>query len=86
MLLCQLNLPAGTTIDLDTINGGAAGQLLTLKKDSTASLNVIVKHNTGNVLLGGGSDVTLDHQADRILLQYDGDISKWVEIASGSNS
>ena len=85
MLLFQLNLPAGTTIDLDTINGGVTGMLLTLKKDSTATLNIVVKHNTGNVLLSGAADFTLDHQADRLLLQYDGDLTKWVQT-NASNS
>jgi len=87
-LLANLDLGGGTPavdLDLDTISGGIDGMLLTLKLDSAAAGDVTLKHNTGNLLLNGAADFVLDAQGDRVLLQYDGDLSKWVQT-NGSNA
>jgi len=44
---------------------------------------VVVKHNTGNIWLQGGQDVTLDDIEDGILLFWDTINSKWFDIAAG---
>lgn len=86
-LLANLGLGGGapTATSLDTINGGIDGMLLTVKLDSSASISVTLKHDTGNLLLDGSADRTIDAQGDRVLLQYDGDISKWIQII-GNNA
>lgn len=65
--------------DLDTINGGANGQILVLQSVNN-SRDVVVKHNTGNILLGGGSDITLGTTTDSIVLMYNATLTKWVEV------
>ena len=86
-LLTNLSMGGGTpAVDLDTISGGIDGMLLTLKLDSAAASDVVLKHNTGNLLLDGSADSTLDAQGDRVLLQYDGDLSKWVQVGGGNNA
>lgn len=58
--------------DLDTINGGEAnGQWLWIKPNSGAR-TVVVKHNTGNIWVRSGADVTLDDWGDSLLLLYFG--------------
>jgi len=85
-LLTNLSMGGGTpAVDLDTISGGIDGMLLTLKLDSAAASDVVLKHNTGNLLLNGAADFVLDAQGDRVLLQYDGDLSKWVQT-NGNNA
>lgn len=66
-----------STDDLDTINGGTEGDFLTLGL-ATASNNVVVKHNTGNIQLHGGNDVELDVVTDQLFLKYNG--NDWVEL------
>ncbi|MBX4215329.1 hypothetical protein KW797_00040 [Candidatus Parcubacteria bacterium] len=66
--------------DLDTISGGTENMIIIIRAEHT-DRTVVVKHNTGNILLAGGSDVTLDDSTKRIVLQYDDNLSKWVELA-----
>lgn len=53
--------------DLDTINGGEAGQLLILTTtDSTR--DVVLKHGTGNLLISGGNHTMSEAYAPVILI------------------
>jgi len=70
--------------DLDTINGGSAGQMLFIRADH-ADRTVVVKHNTGNILTGG-SDISLTDTNKYLLLMYDGTLSKWVVVSGGGGS
>jgi hypothetical protein len=63
--------------DLDTINGGFAGNVIVLKAANDAH-TVVVKHGTGNILLSGGVDVALDTNVNKLMLLYDG--SSWIEL------
>jgi hypothetical protein len=73
----------GATDDLDTISGGSNDQLLLLRAENAAR-TVVVKNDTGNILLGG-DDVELDDANKFLLLIYDSGLSKWL-IAGGSGS
>lgn len=65
------------TDDVDTINGGSAGDLLILYSVDTAR-EPTIKHGTGNVSLVNG-DYLMANSNYRILLQCDG--SNWQEVA-----
>lgn len=67
--------------DLDTINGGADGQILILRPDNTAR-DIVLKHGTGNILTIDGNDLTLDNTEKSVLMQYDAALASWVIIAS----
>jgi len=67
----------GAVDDLDTINGGTDGMLLTLKGDGTFQIDV--KHGTGNIFLSGGVDYLLPTTQERITLMYDGTRAEWIE-------
>ena len=75
-----LNQDSDPTDDLDTISGGADGDLLILQASSAAQVPTI-KHNTGNILLANETDYELSDTKRRLVLLYDGTLSKWVEIA-----
>jgi len=60
--------------DLDTINGGVAGDVLVLQSVTSARI-VMVKHGTGNIFLNG-YDVFLDNPRKALTLLYDGTL--WV--------
>lgn len=70
---------AAATDDLDTISGGARGDLLVLMSGFTGR-TVVVKHATGNIYLANNKDFTLSSIRYRLLLQCDG-VGNWVEIA-----
>jgi len=68
---------AAETDDLDTINGGVIGQVITLRTvDSTR--DVVVKDLTGNIHLMG-ADRTLLDRFYRLTLMYDG--TYWVMVS-----
>jgi len=91
-LLVNLGLGGGppsvaTSIDVNTIAGGEDGMILTLRKDTTATLDIVIKHGSAgaaNIALKGGADFTLDDILDRIVLEYDG--ATWAEISRSSNT
>ncbi len=56
------------TDDLDTIGGGLEG-MLTFIRAHNAAHDVVLKHGTGNLLLGGG-DITLDDTEKLVILFY----------------
>ncbi len=51
--------------------------MLILRPNNDAR-SVVIKHNTGNIILSGGADITLDDITDHILLFYDG--TQWVNL------
>ena len=73
---------AGATDDLDTINGGAEGDLLIIfPVDATHT--VVAKHGTGNLNLAAGVDFTMDENDDFLMLLYDGAL--WQELSRSEN-
>lgn len=70
------------TDDLDTITAPGIGLswLLLLHTEDNAR-NVVVKHNTGNILLPAGRDLTLDVTSDLFIAVYDMIIGKWIGMA-----
>jgi len=69
---------SGTTDDLDTINGDDAGDVLLVHAD--AGDTITLKHGTGNIVTGDGSDV--DVTADGLaLLVSDG--TNWHVLSGG---
>ncbi len=66
--------------DLDTITAPTSypffNMLIIRPADDARS--IVVKHNTGNIILSGGADITLDDLTDHILLFYDG--TQWVNL------
>jgi hypothetical protein len=68
---------AAATDDLDTINGESEGWLLILRIANSAR-DVVIKHNTGNIVCAGALDITLGTTADWAILIYDDTTSKWM--------
>lgn len=60
--------------DLDTISGGADGELL-LVRPASAARTVVLKHNTGNLFNPAGEDVSLAEATDTALYAFHS--SKW---------
>ena len=71
------------TDDLDTINGGTLGDILTIRAES-GSRDVVVKHGTGNLKLDGSADCTLDSGWDTITFIM-GYPNQWFEISRSDN-
>lgn len=71
---------AAASDDLDTINGGVIGDVLTIFAASSAE-TVVAKDGTGNLKLAG--DMTLDNREDTLTLRYDG--NNWIEMARSNN-
>lgn len=77
---------SAATDDLDTITGsGISGQIVILSTNSSVR-DVTVKYNTGNILLNGSVDFTLDSQNDTLSLMWNAATSKWIEIGRGNNA
>lgn len=66
--------------DLDTINGGENGMMLTIVAADSAR-TVVAKDGTGNLRLNG--DFSLDHENDTLTLIYNG--SNWLEVSRSDN-
>lgn len=71
------------TDDLDTIDGGADGDILILGTVSAARV-VTVKDNTGNIELNG--DFVMDSPRDTLMLVYRSSLAKWCELCRSSNA
>jgi hypothetical protein len=72
--------------DLDTINGGVDGALVTIINGPGAG-TLTIKHNTGNLRLAGGADFAMNSRVDTITLIYRaGGIVGWLEVARSNNS
>lgn len=71
------------TDDLDTINGGADGDIVYLRQVNSAR-DIVLKHATGNLRLNGATDKTLSSISDVIqLLRVAGN---WCQVAFGDNA
>jgi hypothetical protein len=68
------------TDDLDTINGGTAGDILLLRAED-GSRDIVIKNSTGNIICG--ADFTMDSTSDMALLYFNG--THWLAIALQSN-
>lgn len=70
----------GATDDLETINGGSAGEVLILRK-VVDSNTVVLKHAIGNIQCENGVDITLDGTDNSwdcvVLLIYDAAGADW---------
>jgi hypothetical protein len=77
---------SAATDDLDTITFAAAvdGTVISLRSANDAR-DVVVKYNTGNIVLTGGTDVTLGTRRSVLVLQYSAVTAKWLEVSVASN-
>lgn len=64
------------TDDLDTVNGGTDGMLLFMSTENDAR-DVVIKHNTGNILTPDGQDFTLATTQEATQLIFSAALSKW---------
>jgi len=55
--------------DLNTISGGAEGQLLIFRVAANGRA-IVFKHGTGNIFMGNGADITIADSSDVIMLAY----------------
>lgn len=72
--------------DLDTINGGVTGMLLTVVA-ANAARSVVLKDGTGNINAGAAGtpgDITLDEVENAVTLVYTG--SAWNVVSHGQNA
>lgn len=66
--------------DLDTITAPVAFPIfnMLILRPADDARSVVIKHGTGNIVLSGAADITLDDITDHILLFYDG--TQWVNL------
>ena len=72
---------------LDTVTGGAEGEILILKATTSgANDQVTIANATGadTFILAGGANFVMDTIDDRIMCIHNG--TEWVEISSSNNS
>lgn len=69
------------TDDLDTIDGGAEGDICIIRANNAAR-TVVIKHNTGNILTTTGNDISLIGTTKWALLIYDATLVKWLAMSS----
>lgn len=72
---------AAASDDLDSIAGGAQGDVLVVRATNDTH-TVVLKDGTGNLRLAG--DFSLDSANDRMALMHDG--TNWVELARADNN
>jgi len=75
----------GASDDLDTLTAMGEGWIL-IARIVDDGRNVVIKHNTGNILCPAAKDITLDTTADLALLIYDDVIDRWLVLASVSGA
>ena len=68
--------------DLDTINGLADGQEITIRPEN-GGRTVVIKHGTGNIHTFDGGDITLDETRKQVTGRYDETLDKVLFSASG---
>jgi len=71
------------TDDLETVNGGAEGEVI-LIRPADGARKIVVKHDVGNIWLPGGADISLDHADAYLMLVYSG--ANWVAISGADPS
>lgn len=69
--------------DLDTISGGAAGDILYITS-ANDSRTVTVRHNTGNILSWDGNNISLDNTRKCLELLFDGTNWRVVSVIGSS--
>lgn len=75
---CKIDTEAASASDdLDTINGGTTGDILFIHPVADAH-NIVVKHNTGNILTSTNTDITLDFQKNPLMFFFTG--TYWIMI------
>jgi len=74
-----------STDDLDTINGGTAGDTLYLRA-ADSSRTVVIKHGTGNIVTPDGNDCSLDSTDKVVALLFDGTNWHLVGAAGGGSA
>lgn len=80
----NLTADGAATVDtLDDFNGGTQqfvhGDIIVLNITNVAR-TLTLDDSTGNLLLAGSANFTLNERADRIALQWDENLSAWVEL------
>lgn len=65
--------------DVDTITNGRPGQEIVIGKN-VAGRNVVLKHGTGNLVLPGGTDITLGENRDNVKMIYRDDNNEWYVV------
>jgi len=70
---------AASTDNLDTINGGADGQILVLQTVNSA--RDVVVTTAGNIVTPDGNNIPLSSTSDALTLQYNSTLSKWVVLS-----
>lgn len=84
----RITANAGPGADnLDTLNGGTAGDFIILKCEDAADV-ITVRDNSAsgsNIYLDGGAAKVLDDPKDRLVLIYDSDVSAWVQLSFSNN-
>lgn len=68
--------------NLDTIHGGADGQILVLRP--APGKRIAVKNNKGNLLLAG-ADFAMENSQDVIVLIYQAALGYWIELSRSKN-
>ena len=68
--------------DLVTINGGTTISLIIIRPANDGR-TVVVKNATGNIVLRGGADITLNDITDHVMLFWDTTNSNWVGVGGG---
>lgn len=67
--------------DLDTLNGGTEGMFVVFRLEN-GSRTVTLKHGTGNIIIPGGLDFTMEDANDIVLLIFTN--SNWRVLSSSS--
>lgn len=78
-LMNILTEASASTDDLDTLYGGGIGSVAVLKASDTDD-TVVVKHATGNLMLAGAADYSLDDNVKTITVERKTD-GNWWELA-----
>lgn len=63
----------------NVVFAGVDGQIIYVQTINDAR-DVVVKHNTGNILLTGAADVTLPNRRSYLVLTYNNFSAKWIEL------
>lgn len=75
---------SGAADDLETINGGAHGSIVTLCAPDAATAAITVKTGVGNIVLN--ADLTITDSTTTISLLYDDEQDKWIQVGGVSST
>jgi hypothetical protein len=74
---------AASSDTLDTISGGSVGDIVIISTANSAR-DIIIPHNSGNILSRTGTSTTLSDANDRVAYEFDG--SKWQSLFRSVNN